>query len=105
MKKLFIILLFAAHGAISAQSSGIVGINTANPTANLHIDGTLRLEHPSQGDNKILMTNENGRAIWEDRNSIRNYVSGDLSTTPITTVTNSYIYSGASITLPKDITL
>jgi len=43
-----------------------VGIGTSDPTAKLHVNGTLRYVNGSQGANKILTSDANGNANWNN---------------------------------------
>lgn len=42
-----------------------VGVGTSNPTAKLHVNGTLKVVDGSQGDGKILTSNAAGLASWQ----------------------------------------
>ncbi len=42
-----------------------VGINTLNPSANLHVNGTFRYQDGNQGVGKVLMSDANGNASWQ----------------------------------------
>ena len=49
------------------DTTGLVGIGTANPTEALHIVGTapvLRLEDGNEGVNKVLTSDANGNVSW-----------------------------------------
>lgn len=63
MKKLFslfIILFFA--GKVLAQN---VGIGTSSPTAKLDVNGTFKVADGTQGDGKILTSDDTGLASWQ----------------------------------------
>jgi len=43
-----------------------VGINTGSPTRNLDVNGTVRIRGGSPGTGKVLTSDANGNASWED---------------------------------------
>lgn len=45
--------------------TGNVGIGTSAPTANLHVNGTMRLVDGNQGLNKVLTSDASGNASWQ----------------------------------------
>lgn len=47
------------------ESNGNVGIGTTNPTAKLHINGSLRLVDGTQGAGKVLTSDASGNASWQ----------------------------------------
>lgn len=54
MKKKIILLFFVGMFIKLFPQTGNVGVNTDSPSANLHSVGSLRLEHPTMGEGKIL---------------------------------------------------
>jgi len=89
---------------------GKVGIGTTTPAAALHVqtggapgfilnDGS---QPTAAGDKKVLIYSaDNGYAKWENNISITSTVAGTLPATtgPNITARNTYVYTGASITL------
>lgn len=47
-----------------------VGIGTDNPQANLHVAGSFRLANGTQGANKVLVSDANGLANWQNASSL-----------------------------------
>lgn len=71
-------LTFSGDGNLIKTGTGDVGIGTATPTADLHVNGTLRFEQPTlQGEGKVLVSDANGNARWENNigNQRANYVN------------------------------
>jgi hypothetical protein len=54
----------------SSPTLGKVGIGTDNPTAKLDVFGSLRLRNGSEGANKVLVSDADGVASWQDANTI-----------------------------------
>ena len=44
---------------------GKVGIGTTTPTATLDVEGDIKINDGSQGDNKVLVSNPDGKASWK----------------------------------------
>ena len=44
---------------------GKVGIGTTTPTATLDVEGDIKINDGSQGNNKVLVSNPDGRASWK----------------------------------------
>ena len=51
--------------AVNISTLGNVGINTAAPTASLHVVGTTRLVDGTQGAGKVLTSDASGNATWQ----------------------------------------
>lgn len=60
-KKIIALNLCLASVFLSAQ----VGINTANPQENLHVNGSFRLDNTTKGIGKILTSDTNGTGTWQ----------------------------------------
>lgn len=71
MRKKIILLLFGTIATSLFSQTGNVGVNTAAPTANLHSVGSLRLEHPTMGEGKILRVHQNGNINWGQPYALR----------------------------------
>ena len=56
-----------------------VGIGTTSPTEKLHIEGNIRIVDGNEGDGKVLISDAEGTAAWQDASLINNdwTVSGD----------------------------
>ncbi len=63
MRKLLYMMAFVSSALLFSQS-GKVGIGTTAPQTTLHVKGSLRLEHPSQGKGKILRVYDTGAMKW-----------------------------------------
>ncbi|UYW00553.1 hypothetical protein K5I29_08345 [Flavobacterium agricola] len=74
-KKLILTFLFINSCYLFAQEG--IGINNPNPKAPLDINGTMRLEHYSQGEGKILVSNADGDSRWTSPFSLKFY-TGEL---------------------------
>jgi len=46
-----------------------VGIGTSNPSAKLHINGTFRYVDGNEGNGKVMTSDANGNATWQDASS------------------------------------
>lgn len=80
MKFFYLLPLLILPSLIFAQSgSKGVGIGTNNPQANLHVKGSLRLDHPSEGNGYILQVFNEGSMKWSPL--IPNSVTGNLGNT------------------------
>ena len=51
---------------MTLTEGGEVGINTENPEANMHVNGTFRLNDGTEQPNFILKSDGNGNASWTD---------------------------------------
>lgn len=51
-------------GALLAQN---IGINTSSPSAQLDVNGSLRIRGGSPGQGKVLVSDANGLATWKNR--------------------------------------
>ena len=51
-------------------NTGMVGIGTTTPTANLEVAGTLKIIDGNQGANKVLTSDADGLASWQDASAV-----------------------------------
>ncbi|MCP4707468.1 MAG: hypothetical protein GY869_02485, partial [Planctomycetes bacterium] len=65
---------------------GQVGIGTANPTADLDVLGTFRLQDGNEDDGKLMVSDADGNATW--KNGSKYTFSGNLA--KITTATTTW---------------
>jgi hypothetical protein len=89
--------------ALTVLSGGNVGIGTEDPTTKLHINGTspsLRLVDGTQAAGKILVSDANGNATWQDNS--RYWVSGLLNNSGYANLTSTYSKMGDFITFTKN---
>lgn len=67
--------LFIKYGTLILQQSlgsngsGNIGINSDAPTANLDVNGIVRIRGGSPGSGKVLTSDANGTASWQDQSS------------------------------------
>ena len=78
--------------------SGYVGIGTAAPTANLHVNGTTRLVDGTQGAGKILTSDASGNASWQAVNATSRTRSVILDVASLDITANTSIYPGSKAT-------
>lgn len=57
-----------------------VGIRTDNPQATLHVKGSFQLENGTQGINKVLVSDVNGKATWKNSTSISDWTTATNGT-------------------------
>ena len=55
---------------MTSATMGMVGIGTGTPTAKLDVLGTFKLRDGSQGANKVLVSNADGVASWQEPSTI-----------------------------------
>ena len=75
MKIIFLISSFLFSSVLYSQT-GKVGIGTNDPQSELHIKGSLRLDHPSKGNGYLLQVFDNGSMKWSPL--IPNAVMGSI---------------------------
>lgn len=61
------------------DTTGNVGIGTAQPTDLLHVNGPIRINDGTEGDKKILASDNNGRASWQSASTINRGVTSATS--------------------------
>jgi hypothetical protein len=59
-------LITSLNNRIRILSNGNVGINTSNPQEILHVVGNIRMEDGNQGAGKVLTSDANGTATWQN---------------------------------------
>jgi len=59
-------IVLGNNTAASNWNGSKIGIGTSDPTAKLHVNGSLRIVDGSEGANKILMSDAQGNASWKD---------------------------------------
>ncbi|UOE39359.1 hypothetical protein [Chryseobacterium oryzae] len=102
MIKYFLFFAIIAFNPMKSQTGyGYVGFNTNNPQANLHSVGSVRLEHKTMGEGKILRVHANGNIDWAQPYVLMK-ITGTNNNTGVNLGTNtSYTgYTGATINLP-----
>ncbi|SIT20165.1 hypothetical protein SAMN05421786_108208 [Chryseobacterium ureilyticum] len=88
---------------LTVKSSGNVGIGTTTPNVKLHTVGTapytaFQLQDGNEGINKVLASDNTGRATWVTSSSTIATVLGTMNTTVKPVAANTLI--GSSLTLP-----
>ncbi|MEK6511754.1 hypothetical protein [Myroides odoratimimus] len=85
------------------DDEGKIGVGTINPNFKLDIlsdtRGAIRIADGTQGESKVLMSNENGVGTWQSPASIRPTILGEPNTT--TKSVASHVLLGASINLTR----
>ena len=69
MKNIFLISITSFIMNITI-AQGNVGIGTTTPTAKLDVIGAIKITDGTQGLNKVLTSDANGRASWQDLSEI-----------------------------------
>ncbi len=69
---------------IRIATTGNVGIGTANPLNRLHVAGSFRLVDGTQAIGRVLTSDVNGVAAWEDLNFSAWGLTGNTGTNPAT---------------------
>ena len=62
-------IVLGNNTAASSWNGSKIGIGTSDPTAKLHVNGSLRIVDGTQGDNKVLTSDAQGNASWKDLNA------------------------------------
>ncbi|MDQ6530956.1 hypothetical protein [Flavobacterium sp. LHD-85] len=88
---------------MTLKSSGNIGIGTINPASKLHIVSTtpndgFQLQDGNEGANKVLMSDNSGKATWITSSSTIATVLGTMNT--ISKVVSPNTLIGSNITLP-----
>ncbi len=65
----YIFILFSLLVPAMFVNAQNVGIGTATPSANLHVNGSLKITNGTEGLNKVLTSDKNGAATWEAINN------------------------------------
>ena len=89
-------------GANIYRLNGNVGFGTANPIAKLDLVGTLRIADGTEGVNKVLTSDANGKASWRDMGDILDscvkIASTETSASPVTvTVPSTCLANGEEV--------
>ena len=84
-------LYFGTQGStdLTISSTGNVGINTTSPSANLHVDGTMRYVDGSQANGRVLTSDANGNASWANPAANLNIYNSNGTLTTARTVTQN----------------
>ncbi|WP_413943124.1 beta strand repeat-containing protein [Bdellovibrio sp. HCB-162] len=77
------------------RDNGYVGIGTANPSAALHVNGTVRVVDGNQAQGRVLASDANGNAAWK-----QTIIRGNISVVGNSSNGTSRASSGVTITLP-----
>ena len=59
----------AAATAVTIDATGQIGVGTTSPDTTLHVDGSIKIVDGNQGLGKILTSDVNGVATWQNGNS------------------------------------
>ena len=76
-------------------NKGNVGIGTESPSEKLQVDGSLKFVDGNEGLNKVLTSDDSGKASWENLSDVNRgftnpqYPDGTDGITPITEIVNS----------------
>ncbi|PHQ28773.1 hypothetical protein [Leeuwenhoekiella nanhaiensis] len=68
-----IILGNTTNTTVDAYAATKVGIGTSNPTAKLQVDGTLRYVDGNQLNGRVLTTDDDGNATWQEVKPVTRY--------------------------------
>ncbi|MBN1463438.1 MAG: DUF1566 domain-containing protein [Paludibacteraceae bacterium] len=72
----FVIANITTSGFPFVIKDNLVGINQLTPQASLDVTGTFKLSDGSEGIGKVLTSDANGKASWEEMNSANNFYLG-----------------------------
>tara|TARA_R110000850_G_scaffold109659_1_gene222755 strand:- start:24289 stop:25632 length:1344 start_codon:yes stop_codon:yes gene_type:complete len=59
-------LILGNNTPVSSWDGTRIGIGTSNPTEKLHVQGAMRIVDGNQGAGKVLTSDANGRATWQE---------------------------------------
>lgn len=76
-----------------------IGVGTTSPTANFHLDGSLRIENGTEGNGKILTSDNIGNATWQQPNLSIAYRS--LVGSYASDIRNMTVYSNDSVQITQ----
>ncbi|MCL6220170.1 hypothetical protein [Zunongwangia pacifica] len=99
-------IVLGNNTAASNWNGSKIGIGTSDPTAKLHVNGSLRIVDGTQGENKVLTSDAQGNASWKDLNGNSGKVYGDLYVSKRQAIPkdgNAYIAKFDKTTLSKNI--
>lgn len=66
---------------VKADATANVGIGTTAPTDKLHVDGNIRMVDGNQGAGKVMVSDANGKASWQDKITKFTSVTGTTTAT------------------------
>lgn len=74
------LVLGSINGVNGATSSVNVGIGTATPLDRLHVEGNIRIVDGNQGIGKVLTSDDNGTATWQNASTNAWSLTGNSGT-------------------------
>lgn len=57
---------------VTVLDNGNVGVGVTSPAAKLDVAGAIKIADGTQGENKVLMSDANGKASWKTINQVQN---------------------------------
>ncbi|MFM7021523.1 MAG: hypothetical protein ACKOXB_00985 [Flavobacteriales bacterium] len=94
-----------AGGILIIKKKGNVGVGVLSPSAKFHVNGTMRFQGIGEGTNKVLTSDANGFATWQNSiwtksNNDIYYSSGKIGIGTVTPLTSLHVTDAqAQITL------
>ena len=82
-----------------------VGIGTNSPTTNLDVNGSFRFSDGNEATGKVLISDANGVASWQDKSSVGDVDFYKANTTETPTNINDDIYTMGNVAIGKNTAL
>lgn len=97
-------IVLGNNTAASNWNGSKIGIGTSNPTAKLHVNGSLRIVDGNQGANKVLTSDANGNASWKviSSGSSSNPIFGEIFSSSNNSLTINNLNSAQPLTFGSD---
>lgn len=81
------------------NTGAAIGVGTTSPSANFHLDGSLRIQDGNEGNGKVLTSDNSGNATWQQPNPSIAYRS--LVGSYASDIRNMTVYSNDSVQITQ----